>query len=164
MNQMKGVIIVALTLTFLIPPAHAEETVEFTLCVSGTATLFHQSQGLPPVLSAAENGITMSDDKRFNNVTVHCEAVQMGVGPKSKGYVLCKFTDLDGDMVFTMGPYGAHESGTGPKIELGTGKWKGIKGAFQRQNIVHSKPRKGAMPGTFQGCFKMMGTFELPPK
>jgi len=165
MNQIKGVIIVALlTLTFLIPPAHAEETVEFTLCFSGTATLFHQSQGIPPVLSWTQNGITMSDDKRFNNVTLYGEGIHMGAGPKMKGYTLSKFTDLDGDMIFTMGPFGAHESGTGPKIELGTGKWKGIKGAFRRQPIVYSKPRKGAMPGTFQGCYKVKGTFELPPK
>lgn len=149
-------------LTMLIPPAHAEETIEFTQCLSGTFTLFHQSKEVPLVCSWAESGITMSDDKRFNNMTIHCEGVQMGIGPKRKGYYLCKATDLDGDMIIYGGPYAAPGSGSGAKIELGTGKWKGIKGTFNRKRIVRSKPRKGAMPGTYQGCHKVKVTFELP--
>jgi hypothetical protein len=166
MKQMKGVIIVALlTLTFLIPPAYGEETLEYTQCVSGTVTLFHQIKGVPLTLSWAETGITMSDDKRFNNLTIHCEGVQFGIREKREGYALCKGTDLDGDMMIYGGTYaGLPGTSGGLKFMHGTGKWKGIIGVSKRQRLVRSKPFKGAMPGTYQGCHKVKGSFELPPK
>jgi hypothetical protein len=164
MNRIKGVIIVALlTMAFLIPPTHAEETVEFTRCLSGTANLFHQSKKIPIVYSWDINGITMSDDKRFNNLTIHCEGLAMGGGPKRKGYVLCKETDLDGDMLIYGGPLTAPGS-TDFKYMVGSGKWKGIKGNMSLRRIVGSKPGKGAMPGTGQHCHRATVTFELPPK
>jgi hypothetical protein len=104
----------------------------------------------------------MSDDKRFNNMVTHCEGVQMGLGQKRKGYGLCTAKDLDGDMIIYGGPYAA--PGSPWKYILGTGKWKGIKGTFTGQRIVRSKPFKGAMPRTYQGCSRVKGTFELPTK
>ena len=149
-------------LVMCLPTVHAEEHYEFTKCVCGTFTLFHQSKELPFVGSWAESGITMSDDKRFNNVTIHCEGAQIGIGQNRKGYGLCKATDIDGDMMIFGGPY------TGPgfdcKFMAGTGKWKGIKGTYSHKRLVYSKPGKEAMPGTYQGCHKVTGTFELPPK
>jgi hypothetical protein len=150
-------------LIMLAPPAYAEEPYEYTQCLSGTVTLFHQSKELPLALSWAESGITMSDDKRFNNMTIHCEGVQFGLGPKRRGYGLCKATDLDGDMMIYGGEYGAPGTSFGTFM-AGTGKWKGIKGTGLRKRLVRSKPRKGAMPMTYQGCHKVTGTFELPPK
>jgi hypothetical protein len=86
----------------------------------------------------------------------------MGIGEKRTGYGLCKATDLDGDMMIFGGPY------TGPgwncKFMAGTGKWKGIKGTYSHARLVFSMPGKEAMPGTYQGCHKVTGTFELPPK
>ena len=150
-------------LVMFLPTANAEEPYEFTQCLSGTFTLFHQSKELPFVFSWAETGITMSDDKRFNNVTIHCEGVQFGLGQKRRGYGLCKATDLDGDMIIFGGPYGG--PGTGDwKFMAGTGKWKGIKGTSSRRRLVRSKHGKEAMPGTYQGCHRVTGTFELAPK
>jgi hypothetical protein len=160
MNKMKGVIIVVLlTIAFLISPVQAEDF-EDTRCFSGTVTVFHTA---PLVLSWAQNAIIMSDDKRFNNMVAHCEGVQMGLGQKREGYGLCKATDVDGDMMIYGGNYGAPGAYVW-KFKLGTGKWKGIKGTFTTQRIVRSKPRKGAMPQTYQGCTRVKGTFELPPK
>jgi hypothetical protein len=150
-------------LIMLAPPAYAEEPYEFTQCLSGTYTLFYQSKQVQPALSWAETGITMSDDKRFNNMTIHCEGVQFGLGPKRIGWGLCKSTDLDGDMIIYGGEYGPRGTSFG-KFLGGTGKWKGIKGTNLRKRLVRSKPRKGAMPGTYQGCHKVTGTFQLPPK
>ena len=47
------------------------------------------------------------------------------------------------------------------KFLEGTGKWKGIKGALRSERTVRSKPSKGAMPGTYQGCRREKGTYEL---
>jgi hypothetical protein len=150
-------------LVMFVPPAHAEEASEFTQCLSGTFTLFHKSKELPFVGSWAETGITMSDDKRFNNVTIHCEGVQMGLGQKRTGYGLCKATDLDGDMMIFGGPY-TGLGWDGCMLMAGTGKWKGVKGTLPRERLVRNKPGKGAMPGTYQGCHRVKVTFELPPK
>ena len=159
MKQVKGIIIVVLlTMAFLIPPVQAEDF-EDTRCFSGTVTVFNKA---PLVLSWAQNVIIMSDDKRFNNMVVHCEGVQMGLRQDREGYGLCKATDLDGDTMIWGGPYGA--PGSPWKFISGTGKWKGIKGTLTGQRIVRSKPFKGAMPNTYQGCSRVKGTFELPPK
>ena len=158
---MIRIIITSITfacLVMFLPTVHAEEPYEFTQCLSGSYNLFHQSKELPPVLSWTETGITISDDTRFNNLTLHCEGVQIGIGKKRTGYGICKFTDLDGDMMIVGGPY------TDCVFMAGTGKWKGIKGTMQRQRLVRSKPGKGAMPGTYQVCHKVTGTFELPTK
>lgn len=149
-------------LVMFLPTAQAED-IEYTVCFSGTFTMFHEVKGAPFALSYAQNGIIMSDDKRFNNMIVHCEGVQMGFGPKRKGYGLCTAKDLDGDMIIFGGPYRA-PGDSDYKWLFGTGKWKGIKGSLEGQRIVRSKPGKGAMPGTYQGCNRIKGTFELPPK
>ena len=149
-------------LVMFLPTVQAEEF-ELTHCFSGTATFFHKSKEAPPVFRWAQNGIYMSDDKRLNNMVVHCEGVQMGGGQKRKGYGLCTAKDIDGDMIIYGGPYGAPGTG-GVSFLMGTGKWKGIKGTFTYNRVVRSKPRKGVMPFTYQGCNKYKGTFELPPK
>jgi len=151
---------VAIGMLLLALPARAEEAYGFTQCISGKYTLFYQSKELPLAISWAETGITMSDDKRFNNVTMHCEGVQYDVGPKREGYGLCKATDLDGDMMI----FGGRYIGLGTRdfrFFAGTGKWKGIKGTSLRERIVRSKPGGGAMPGTYQGCHKVTGTIQL---
>ena len=150
-------------LLMFLPPAQAEETTEFTQCLSGTFTLFHSSKELPFAGSWAESGITMSDDKRFNNVTIHCEGVQFGLGQGRRGYGLCKATDIDGDMILYGGPYDDPNSSY-LEIMAGTGKWKGIKGTTLRRRLVRSKPGLGAMPGTYQGCHNVKLTIELPTK
>jgi hypothetical protein len=44
----------------------------------------------------------------------------------------------------------------------GTGKWKGLKGTLHFERFaVRSKPGSGAMPGTYQGCDRQKGSFEL---
>jgi len=145
--------------TILFSRTHAAEKFEFTECYSGTATIFHKNKDLPLVLSWASNGINMSDDVRFNNSVAHCEGVQLGVGAKRSGYGLCTIIDVDGDMIIGEIP----SSGIDYEFKFieGSGKWKGIKGSYSSTRIVKSKPGKGAMPGTFQGCRKAQGIFEL---
>jgi len=138
----------------------AAEQFKFTECYSGTATIFHNNKELSLVLSWASNGINMSDNVRFNNSVAHCEGVQLGTGQKRTGYGLCTIIDVDGDMIIGEIP----SSGIDYEFKFleGTGKWKGIKGSYMSTRIVKSKPGKGAMPGTFQGCRKAQGTFEVP--
>jgi hypothetical protein len=65
----------------------------------------------------------------------------------------------DGDMIIGDIPYSGFSYDV--KFVEGTGKWKGIKGGLRSERFVPSKPGKGAMPGTYQGCRREKGSFEL---
>jgi hypothetical protein len=124
-------------------------------------TLFQDVKELPPVLSWAENSIATSDDKRFNNMTFHCEGVQLGGGNKRKVYGFCASKDIDRNVtIVEIGPYFGPE--TQGKLIEGSGKWKGVKGSFDWSTFLRNKPGQAAMPSTYQGCRKVKGTFELP--
>jgi hypothetical protein len=114
----------------LISSVQAEEF-ERTHCYSGTDTMFHNPKDLTAVLSWQQNGIIMSDDQRLNNMTVHCEGVQVGIGEKRKGYSVCTYKDVDGHMFVGAGPY-AGIAFEGEEFLEGTGKWKGIKGVISK--------------------------------
>ncbi len=141
--------------------SRAAEQLDITVCFSGTATIFHNSKDVMPALSWAQNGIMMSHSpsKMLDNAVVHCEGVQRGLGPERTGYGLCKIVDDDGDMIIADIPYSGFTYDV--KFIEGTGKWKGIKGALRSERTVRSKDGKGAMPGTYQGCRREKGTFEL---
>ncbi len=142
-------------------PSRAAEQLDITQCYSGTFTLFHDSKEVMAASRWTQDGIIMShtQNKMLDNAVVHCEGVQRGLGPERTGYGLCKIVDDDGDMIIADIPY----SGFTYEVKLleGTGKWKGIKGALRCERTVRSKPFKGAMPGTYQGCRREKGSFEL---
>ena len=139
----------------------AAEQLDVTHCYSGTATIFHNSKDVMAALSWAQNGIltSHSQSKMLDNAVVHCEGVQRGLGPERTGYGLCKIVDDDGDMIIADIPYSGFTYDV--KFIEGTGKWKGLKGALRSERTVRSRDGKGAMPGTYQGCRREKGTFEL---
>ena len=139
----------------------AAEQLDITHCYSGTGTIFHQSKEVMPAMSWTQNGIIMSHtpSKLLDNAVVHCEGVQRGVGPERTGYALCKIVDDGGDMIIAEIPYSGFTYDV--KFLEGTGKWKGIKGSLRSERIARSKEGKGAMPGTYQGCRREKGSFEL---
>jgi hypothetical protein len=154
---------VLIAVAMFFPTELAAEEVEYTTFFSGTFTMFHDKKDLPPVLGIELNGIIMSDDERFNNMTYHCEAVMLGLLEKAQGYQLCTNKDLDGD-IFISDVELWSSTGARGKYLVGSGKWKGIQGSWESQRLLRNKPGQAAMPGTFQGISKMKATFELPPK
>ena len=155
--------VVIVTIVSVLPSlSRAAEQLDITHCYSGTSTSFHDSKEVMDVSSWTQNGIIMShtQNKLLDNAVVHCEGVQRGSEPERTGYGFCKIVDDDGNMIIADWPY----SGllTDVKFLEGTGKWKGIKGGILRsERTVRSKPGKGAMPGTYQGCRREKWTFEL---
>ena len=140
--------------------SRAAEQLDITVCYSGTGTNFHESKEVMPAASWTQNGIIMSHapNKMLDNAVVHCEGVQRGTGPERTGYALCKIVD-GGDMIIAEIPYSGFTYDV--KFLEGTGKWTGIKGALRSERTVRSEPGKGAMPGTYQGCRREKGSFEL---
>ena len=159
--MIRFLMMIFFVLAIFLATAQAEDF-ERTSCYSGTYTMFHKNKELTPVISWQQDGIIMSDDKRFNNVTAHCEGVVIGIGEKRKGYFVCTYKDADGDMFIGAGPYTGLTL-SGEEFLEGTGKWKGIKGAISdSRRLVRNKRGQAAMPGTYQGCRTEKGTFELP--
>jgi|SRR5712691_1534904 len=156
------VVVVFIVVTVDIPSSsHAAEPLDITFCYSGTGTNFHDSKEAMPVSSWTQNGIIISHtpNKMLDNAVVHCEGVQRGGGPERYGHGFCKIVDDDGDLIIGEIPYSGFSYDV--KFVEGTGKWKGIKGTLRSERFVLSKPGKGAMPGTYQGCRREKGSFEL---
>ena len=141
--------------------SQAAEQLDVTDCYSGTVVSFHTSKDVMPVFSWAQNGILTShtQNKLLENAVVHCEGVQRGLGSERTGYGICKIADDDGDMIIAEIPYS--DVTYDMKFIAGSGKWKGVKGSLHSKRTVRSKAGKGAMPGTYQGCRREKGSFEL---
>jgi hypothetical protein len=153
--------IALLCLVMFLPAAYAGEEFECLLCISGTYVTFHGSEELMPLFRGEESGvmISKSENKFLDNATVYSPWVQRGYGKEREGYFLGKIVDLDGDIIIVGNPYKGlgHEA----KFLQGTGKYKGITGSYKAQRVAEGK---SVMPGTYQNCKKIEGTFELPPK
>ena len=146
------------TVMFL-PAAYAGEEFECILCISGTYITFHESKELVPLFRGEDSGVmrSKSENKFLDRATLHYEWIQRGMGEKRGGYLFGKIVDLDGDIIVVQSAYKGpgHEA----KFLQGTGKYKGITGGYKSQVFARGKP---VMPGTYQWCRKIKGTFELP--
>jgi hypothetical protein len=137
--------------------SRAAELVDIIFCYSGTSPNFHDRTDALPAASWSQNGIIMrhAANKMLDNAVVHCEGVQRGTGPERTGYGLCKI--VDGDMIIAEFPYNGFNYDV--RFLDGTGKWEGIKGSLHSARTHISKPGRGAMPGTYQGCRREKGSF-----
>lgn len=145
----------------VLSPALAAEQLDLTICMSGNGDIFNDTKDAMQAASWTQNGIftSHSQSKLLNNAVVHCAGVEHGFGAERVGYGVCKIMDDDGDVIVADIPYSGFDYDV--KFLSGTGKWKGVKGSLHSERLVRSKPGKGAMPGTYQGCRKEQGTFEL---
>jgi hypothetical protein len=141
--------------------AQAQTPFDFTLCVTGPTTVLSSSQELL-IVSVELKGIIMSnhENKVFDNFAYNFLGLSriMDGQIDARGYA--KLTDLDGDFVFTktttFGPVGKPTWKW--KFLYGTGKWKGITGGAEVSSITKRSP---FVEGTYRGCYKTTGTFEL---
>jgi len=146
-------------LVMFLPAAYAGEEFECIQCFSGTYITFHGSKELMPLARGEDSGIMISksENKFLDNATHYLEWMQRGFGEKREGYALGKIVDPDGDIIVVGCAYKG--MGMEAKFLQGTGKYKGIKGGYKAQKLAESK---SVMPGTYQYCRKIKGTFELP--
>ena len=150
--------VITLGLFFLISIANADQPYDITTCGSGTNEVLFSSEDFT-VLSLESKGITRSnhENKAFDNNTFHCMGVIQVANGKPEGSMFCKFLDPDGDVTIGIstvnGPEGTWE------FVHGTGKWEGISGGGKNWPITKGK---AVAPGTFQGCRKATGTYQLP--
>ena len=142
--------------------AQAEIPFNLTVCVVGPATMLSSSQDLI-IVSVELKGIVVSnhENKIFDSFLYHFLGVSriMAGEIDARGYA--KLTDLDGEFIFTetttIGPVGKPTWKW--KFLHGTGKWKGIAGGADFIPITKRSP---FAEGTYRGCYKVIGRFELP--
>ena len=149
-------------LAMFIPVAQAEQPFELTDCWSAKVTMLTQSKELT-ILSSDVLGMTMSENKLFNNLTSNCLCLRSFMGGKQKSTCYSKFMDADGDFFITEAIRTGTEVGPGStwKFLEGTGKFRGITGGG-KASFTASNVKRPIRPGMLQGRLKMTGTFELP--
>ncbi len=151
------VVAIVLVLVTHIPVAQAETPYEVTNCYSGTFTDLFRSEEL--IIFATDlKGIVVSnhENKVFNNCSFHSTQIIQIMNGKWKRSGHSKFMDPDGDYFFVEV---SGEKSAVVKFLYGTGKWKGITGTGKFERLARGKAIE---PGTFQGCIRNTGTFELP--
>lgn len=134
------------------------ESYDMTNCYAGETTMLVASKELV-VYGYDLKGIAQDnlDAKAFANMSFQCVGYTKIVAGKPEGQGICKFMDKDGDF-FVGETTSVPPEGTWKTI-YGTGKWKGITGSGKYMYITNSKP---IVDGTFQGCNRGTGTYELP--
>jgi len=159
---LKAAVPIALSLILLRPTAHAEQPLDITYCFSLISTAVSQNEEMT-VTSFDFKGIARSNlpDKAFDNLTFHGAGVGRVVSGKTHNYGYIKFLDPDGDYVVTENLRDLEDAEGAWKFLQGTGKWKGIKGGGKLKPSARGRP---ILKDTVQGCIRMTGTFELPPK
>jgi len=145
---------IVFSLVMFIPFAQAEQPFELTDCWSAKVTMLSKSKELT-VLSSDVLGMTMSENKLFNNLTSNCLCLRCYIAGKQKSTCYSKFMDADGDFFIT------EATQSGWKFLQGTGKFKGITGGG-KGSFTASNRKRPIRPGMLQGRLKMTGTFELP--
>lgn len=151
-------VVVAIVLGLVIhtPVAQAETPYDITSCYSGTLTDLFRSKELT-IFSTDVKGIGVSnhENKVFDNCSFHSAQIIQIINGKWKRSGHSKFMDPDGDYFFVEI---SGEKSAVVKFLYGTGKWKGITGTGKFERIARGKAIE---PGTFQGCVRNTGTFEL---
>jgi len=141
--------------------SQAQTPFDITVCVTGPAAMLSSSQELI-IVGVELKGIVVSnhENKVCDNFLYHFLGVSriMAGQVDARGY--SKLTDLNGDLIFmettTFGPSGKPTWKV--KFLYGTGKWKGIAGGGDVSAITKRSP---FVEGTYRGCYKTTGTFEL---
>jgi hypothetical protein len=149
-------------LVMSISVSQAETPFDITLCVTGPANMLSSSQELI-IVGVELKGIVMSNHENnvFDNFLYHFLGVSRIMADQIDARGYSKLTDLNGDFIFmettTFGP--ARKPTWKVKFLDGTGKWKGIAGGGDVSAITKRSP---FAEGTYRGCYKTIGTFELP--
>ena len=151
------VVTIVLGLVIYIPVVQAETSYDLNNCYSGTATDLYRTKELT-ILTVDAKGIALSNNesKIFGNSTFHSTQVLQIVNGEWKRFGHTKFMDPDGDYFFVEVTGGKNAD---IRFLYGTGKWKGITGTGKFERIARGKAIE---PGTFQGCVRNTGSFELP--
>ena len=152
-----SLLVIVLGLVLQIPVVKAETPYDITNCYYGNSTNLYNEEELK-IFTIDVRGIARSnnENKVFDNCSFHSVQIIQILNGQMKRSGHSKFLDPDGDYFFVEVSGGKDAT---VKFLYGTGKWKGITGTGKFESIAHGKSME---PGTFYGCVRNTGTFELP--
>ena len=156
--MIRSFLISFFTIFIFIPAVQAGDSFESTACVSGTMTMLHSSEELMVAGLELKGPVRSNTNTEIlNNVSEMCVGLfaRMGKEITQSGY--CKYLYPNGD-INTLQWNGGADGGEW-KFLSGTGKWEGIKGGGTYSVIQRVK---SIVPGTFQNCRTIKGTYEVP--
>ena len=138
----------------------AEQSYDVDSCVSMDISPLVRSQEIT-IFSFDSKGIVRSnsENKVFDNCTVHLKGVAVREGNKQTVYAYMKYLDPEGDYVIFRYTQNPGEKAATTTILAGTGKYKGITGGGKAVRIAGGKP---LTEGTMQFCNNHKGTFTVP--
>jgi hypothetical protein len=133
------------------------ESIDMLSCGSSTVNVLAAGEGLSALILEGK-GINLDSygNKAFDNMTFHCGGLLKIDRGKWSGPMLCKYMDPSGDFYVVELEQSGMERDW--KLTYGSGKWKGITGTGK---AVQTTKGKEITPGTFQGCYRITGTYEL---
>jgi hypothetical protein len=150
-------LVIVLGLVLQIPVVKAETPYDITNCYYGNSTNLYNEEELK-IFTIDVRGIARSnnENKVFDNCSFHSVQIIQILNGQMKRSGHSKFLDPDGDYFFVEVSGGKDAT---VKFLYGTGKWKGITGTGKFESVARGKSME---PGTFHGCVRNTGTFELP--
>ena len=150
--------IIFFVVLMFIPMAQAADSFESNVCVSGTTTIVHNSKE-STLMGYELKGLVLSasNSEIFNNATEMCVGVFKRMGKVVTQNGICKYLYPNDDIHLL--EYHGDSNGGEWKFLSGTGKWEGLKGSGTYSTTQRGKT---IVPGTFQNCRNIKGTYELP--
>jgi hypothetical protein len=140
-----------------IPAVRAEQSFDFTACMTSTLTMLSSSDGIN-VFGVESKGIVMSnhESKLFHNYTYQFTGVGYGPAGTPVGFGYFRITDPDES--FVIAEFSGPTSDLSFRFLQGTGRWKGLTGGGKAVRVASGRP---IAPGTLQGCVRFTGTLDL---
>lgn len=140
--------------------AAAQQSYSSTVCRAGTVVPLAKAEDMVS-FAIDHRGIVLPEaDNPFGNQTQRCVGSVAIVRGVSKGSGYCRNLDpATGDFILV--EWSANgKPGTGTfRYVYGTGKWKGITGGGEYQQVATTRPVDG---GTYQNCITSKGSYTVP--
>jgi len=160
-NRVLGSALAALALLFVaVPATSAEQTVDFTVCLTSTFEFISSADGIN-AFRVENRGITMSnhENKVFHNAVYQFVGVGYGPAGAPMGFGYAKLTDPDGNVAILelSGP----PAGLSFKFLQGTGPWKGIAGGGKAARTASTGVRVSGTSGASEGCLRLTGSLDI---
>ena len=155
--MIRSFLVTLFAIFVFIPTIQAADPFESTICASGIMNILQNSKEL--MTSSFElKGIVRSNTNSeiLNNTSEMCVGLFSRIGDEISQSGFCKYLYPNEDINII--EWNGDANGGEWKFLSGTGKWQDIKGGGTWSILQRAK---SIMPGTFQSCRTIKGTYEL---
>jgi len=156
-NYFQMLTLATILALLLCGPIAQAENIDMLSCSDVKVSTLVESKELT-IMGFEGRGINLDNlaSKAFDNMTFHTMGFYKIVNGKWTGTLLIKYMNPSGDyFVVEVLQVGMERDW---KYLYGTGKWQGVTGGGKAIPFTKGKP---IMPGSYQSCTKITGTYEI---